>query len=1272
MARDQEYGRKSANVPTGDYRSYKRIIEERRRSIEDEDYAGGARAHEADALSDDMDRAAAEAYAQSTAEEDAELHGALEVDAGEAEEGAEDEESMPAPRRRARAYRADQPSGERRRAADEARDEDEAEPDERDQGAEERPRRANPRSGQARRPARKPPRRPQRPAPRRAAQDDWVEEDEADSVERVRYSEQASRAPRRDESSHEVDDLEDYEPADAAYNDGVYEPFEFEDELDADEDIEDNASEWADGIKRVFERGRQSLHALGVKARKSGKKHSHKARRKPAPRPDAQAASPEEPPRQLDIQPLAEQAAGDAQERREGVDPAEYESVSQELEAIEEPRPVSRRERRLSQQRAEEARAQDDFPQVNIVSRKAMRAQQDAQAEAAAQAQPEEPQIDNYAPVSYAQGQYVPDESPLPEAQAEPAPQPTVNADQPDEEVIMFGIQGRQHIMQPQVEPAVEPQAEQTASIELSWDAQPAAVDMGAADETAQPEAEDAEAPGEPERRLGRRERKAARKASRKQGRRRDYDLPDDDDEEEAAQAQSTETSRYKRAGAPGAFNYAGMGGIDDDDEPEDDEYRAQFGGRVYDANAIHSDPQYGFGEDGEDADEDEAEEPEDARGRGGCLKAFTALLVILLVIFGSIWALDYFNVLNVRRIASDIISLPALDPLRGSLLPEATQTPAPSQQPVQSAQPGATMQPQSGAESETVATPMPGVTLVPTIQPADSSQSGGLLGSALAQQSNTAQTAAASNDAAAGLTTLIEQPSASGRGEMTREQMVRAYSLVSTDPANEEFGLEYGVYVDYERADGYTRPEQMTFGLGEDYTDLEGVITFRGNNFRENASYGTAALAEKDFEIIWKNRIGSIDSGYAVWSGVGWNGQPVMVRWSDEMRQMMNIKEEYKSDSELVEVIYGALDGNIYFLDARTGEYTREPIELGYPIKGSVSIDPRGYPLLYVGQGISKANGHTGSIGWRVYNLLNQEHMYLLNGHDELRFRTHGSFDGVCLLDAETDTIVEGGENGIFYTIKLNTLFDPAAPSISIDPVVTLYRYESAISDELGFENSVAAYGQYAYLVDNSGLMSCFDLNTMTPVWLFDVGDDTDASIALEPQSDGLIALYTANEVDKQGSSGLSTIRKLDALSGEELWNFSVECRSDGDNGGGAFASPALGKNQLSDLIYFNICRTSGGGTLYAFDKQSGAIVWQQSTQRYSWSSPVIVYNEAGEGVVVLGNSGGMIRMYDGRTGEQLSEIEIDGNMEGSPAVFDDMLVIGTRDCNIYGIRIL
>ena len=127
-----------------------------------------------------------------------------------------------------------------------------------------RPHRANPRSGQAHRPARKAPRpthKPARPAPHREPDADDEDNDFIES-ERVRHPAQAQRAPRRDESSHEVDDLEDYESDDTAYSDDVYEPYEFEDDLDSDEELEDSATEWARWHKaRIQSRPRESARA---------------------------------------------------------------------------------------------------------------------------------------------------------------------------------------------------------------------------------------------------------------------------------------------------------------------------------------------------------------------------------------------------------------------------------------------------------------------------------------------------------------------------------------------------------------------------------------------------------------------------------------------------------------------------------------------------------------------------------------------------------------------------------------------------------------------------------------------------------------------------------------------------------------------------------------------------------------------------------------------------------------------------------------------------
>ena len=505
------------------------------------------------------------------------------------------------------------------------------------------------------------------------------------------------------------------------------------------------------------------------------------------------------------------------------------------------------------------------------------------------------------------------------------------------------------------------------------------------------------------------------------------------------------------------------------------------------------------------------------------------------------------------------------------------------------------------------------------------------------------------------------------------------AYRMLAVPPASEllpsaaQWKYQSGTYVNGVRTYEYAAAEPVYFDEGANYTRLNGVTTFRGSNFRQNGAYGTAKLSYNEFKSLWRRTIGSIDSGYTTWSGVGWTGQPVLVKWPDELRQKMNINAEFINDSELVEVIYGTLDGNIYFWDAQTGRPTRSPIMLGFPIKGSVSIDPRGYPLLYVGQGISQANGVKGSLGFHIYSLLDQHELYFLDGRDSLAFRDHGSFDGSCVINAQADTLLLGGENGIFYNVKLNSYYDSARPYVSVHPEVTAYRYKSSASSELGIENSIAAYGQYVWFADNGGLITCMDVNNMQAVWLFNMGDDVDSTIALEVEADGTVALYAVNQVDKQGAQGLCSIYKLNAMTGEVLWNYAVFCTSDGTNGGGGFASPALGQHTLGAYVYFNICYTQESGTLYCFNKRTGAVVWSKSTTTPSWSSPLLVYREDGTGVLIVGNSGGrgVLSMYDPLTGKRLNSISLEGKIECSPAVYNDILVLGTRECRVYGIKL-
>ena len=70
------------------------------------------------------------------------------------------------------------------------------------------------------------------------------------------------------------------------------------------------------------------------------------------------------------------------------------------------------------------------------------------------------------------------------------------------------------------------------------------------------------------------------------------------------------------------------------------------------------------------------------------------------------------------------------------------------------------------------------------------------------------------------------------------------------------------------------------------------------------------------------------------VWCGGGWTGQPLV----------------WERPDGVTELIFGAYDKHIHFVDADTGEDTRPPFDMGDIIKGTVTLDPDGHPLLYAG----------------------------------------------------------------------------------------------------------------------------------------------------------------------------------------------------------------------------------------------------------------------------------------------------------------------------------
>lgn len=483
-----------------------------------------------------------------------------------------------------------------------------------------------------------------------------------------------------------------------------------------------------------------------------------------------------------------------------------------------------------------------------------------------------------------------------------------------------------------------------------------------------------------------------------------------------------------------------------------------------------------------------------------------------------------------------------------------------------------------------------------------------------------------------------------------------------------------------------YTSGGRISFAHDSVYSKLEGITTFRGSCFRQDPFYGVADVSDGKLQIQWNRETFSVGKGEGgkytgVWTGSGWTGQALVVRWDKETKAIMNMFDSAKAKNGLIEVIYATMDGNIYFYDMETGEATRNKIVMGVPFKGAGSIDPRGYPILYVGQGDHySAEGKAA----KAYAIS------LIDGHvlarigakpDSFALRTWHAYDSAPIIDGETDTLFYPGENGILYRVKLNTRYDKAAGTLTMDPDSPVkLRYHSNRTDSggywLGYESSAVAWRHYIYVCDNAGYMQCIDVNNMKVVWVQDIWDDTNATPCLEEDPEnGTAYLYVGNTLDNKADGngyGKVAFFKIDACTGEIVWKSESNIYTTHDITGGYQASAILGRGELDGLVVTTLCSYGNGnsGTVIAFDKKTGEQVWTCKLNGYSWSSPVALYDANGKAYIIQCNSTGNIYVIDGQ-GNQLDVINVESNIESSPVAFDNYIVIGTRVKGIFGLRI-
>jgi outer membrane protein assembly factor BamB len=281
-----------------------------------------------------------------------------------------------------------------------------------------------------------------------------------------------------------------------------------------------------------------------------------------------------------------------------------------------------------------------------------------------------------------------------------------------------------------------------------------------------------------------------------------------------------------------------------------------------------------------------------------------------------------------------------------------------------------------------------------------------------------------------------------------------------------------------------------------------------------------------------------------------------------------------------------------------------------------------------------------------------------------------NNDWDGAALVI--DDYLLEGGENGWLYVVRLHRGYD-ADGSVTVDPtiVATIPGFDEQLLSDIGdqdvsIENSVSFRDGIVYFANSGGLVQGWDVSDLLAggsryerVFRFWTGDDTDASVVID--DDGF--LYVASEYQRfnERSREVGQLMKLDPSRPKDPLVWGIAATEIGFEGaGGSWSTPAL----HGDLVYF----TTAAGRVLAVDRASGRIVWELQIGVPAIASPVVV-----DDVLIQGDCTGSLYAWDVSKPRieppQLWKMTFSGCVESTPAVWHGWLFLGTRAGAVYGV---
>lgn len=444
---------------------------------------------------------------------------------------------------------------------------------------------------------------------------------------------------------------------------------------------------------------------------------------------------------------------------------------------------------------------------------------------------------------------------------------------------------------------------------------------------------------------------------------------------------------------------------------------------------------------------------------------------------------------------------------------------------------------------------------------------------------------------------------------------------------------------------DGWSDPRLA----GQPYpgATVDGLLTFRGNPTR--SWYGTGPVPRTP-EIAFRYpgtgglcRESTNLGETKVWCGLGWTGQPAV----------------FERDGRTW-AVFGAYDGGVHFVDADTGERIIPSLPTGDLIKGSVTVDPDGYPFVYTGSRDDR---------YRIVSFEGDEPVELWSMHAEdfspVLWNDDWDSSGVVI----DDHLFVGGENSQFVIVRLNRGRSPDGRA-TVEPEVVFNApgWDQELLDALGDETvsievSPTVVGDTVYFTNSGGLVQGWDVSglaegdTPTRTFRFWMGDDTDASIVADAEG----MLYVAAEYERTATAAradaVGQLVKLDP-SGDDpvVWSWS----DDGGRPGGIWGTPAV----ADGVVYV----ATNGGRVLGISAATGRELWAKRLPGPLWGSPVVV-----DDVLLIGDCDGAFHAFDVRPeGAEPVErwsVDLGGCIEATPALWGGRVLVGSRDGALYSI---